>query len=326
MRKMRKEIFTSLLAVGLFAGSPNSTLGQAAKPIVNWSEVPAAVQNAIREPKGDARITEYNRKMSNGQLVYHFGFDKNGQHVLLDIAENGTILKDNINTKSGLTKVEWSNVPPAVRRAVDAQKGNAPVQQMETDVVNGQTIYRFAFMKNGMLQEVSFYADGSSTLNAAPAVAATPASGSLLFKDLPWTVQKPMLDQTGYANIERVDKISMNGKTVYVGHYTKDGRTHQIRVAEDGTIVTRVGTAVNESAGAQTKPAPLSGGTKVNFDSLPDAVKNTIKAQAGGAAIEDIDKGTLDGRTVYEAAFKKDGRTFELRVNERGQIVGSYFD
>jgi uncharacterized membrane protein YkoI len=323
---MRKEIFTSLLAVGLFAGSPNPGFGQAAKPIVNWSEVPAAVQNAIREPKGDARITEYNRKMSNGRLVYHFGFDKDGQHVVLDIAENGTILKDNISSNSGLTKVEWRDVPLAVRQAVDAQKGNAPVQQMETDLVHGRTIYHFSFMKNGVLQEVSFYADGSSTLPVAPTVAATPASGPLLFKDLPWTVQKPMLDQTGYANIERVDKVSMNGKTVYVGHYTKDGRVQQIRVAEDGTIVSHLGAAVNDSAGAQTKPAPLNGGTKVSFDSLPDAVKNTIRTQAGRAAIEDIDMGTLDGRTVYEAAFKKDGRTFELRVNARGQIVGSYFD
>ena len=42
---------------------------------------------------------------------------------------------------------------------------------------------------------------------------------------------------------------------------------------------------------------------------MPPAVQTALDAYAQGAEIEDIDKGTLQGRTVYEAAFKHQGKT-----------------
>lgn len=74
-------------------------------------------------------------------------------------------------------------------------------------------------------------------------------------------------------------------------------------------------------ARADDQGAPLSGTTKVQMNELPAAVQNTIKAQAGAAPIEDIDKGTLNGRVVYEVAFKKDGQHTELRVAEDGTVI-----
>ena len=54
--------------------------------------------------------------------------------------------------------------------------------------------------------------------------------------------------------------------------------------------------------------------------------EEAITAQAAGATIEDIDKGIVNGQTVYEAAFKKDGKTYELQVKEDGTVLGGHFD
>src|SRR5690348_3295119 len=80
-----------------------------------------------------------------------------------------------------------------------------------------------------------------------------------------------------------------------------------------------IGCLICVSSQAETKW--LSASSKLDFKDAPPAVQNAVKAQAGAAQIEDIEKGTLDGRTVYEAAFKRNGQHTELRVAEDGTIV-----
>ncbi len=66
---------------------------------------------------------------------------------------------------------------------------------------------------------------------------------------------------------------------------------------------------------------PLSAATKVSLSQVPSAVRTTLQAEAGTAPIESIDRGTLNGQTVYEGAFKRNGNTVKLRVAENGGVV-----
>ena len=86
---------------------------------------------------------------------------------------------------------------------------------------------------------------------------------------------------------------------------------------------------MNEGAGARVQNrnlVPLGGAVKVQLESLPPKVQSAIKNHAKGAAIEDIDRGTLNGKVVYEAAFKRDNRTVEVRVTEDGNVLGEHLD
>jgi hypothetical protein len=116
-----------------------------------------------------------------------------------------------------------------------------------------------------------------------------------------------------------------------------------LRVAEDGSVLqddvnnrfladlgqSRVGRSTrdssNDALGADWASAAargtLSGGSKVAFRELPSPVRETLRKYAGTSSIDDIDKGTVGGQTVYEAAFKHRGEHTELRVAEDGSLV-----
>src|SRR5690348_6263090 len=52
---------------------------------------------------------------------------------------------------------------------------------------------------------------------------------------------------------------------------------------------------------------------KVKFEEVPAAVQATLKKESGGATIETVDKETDDGKTVYEADVKLNGKNYEIR-------------
>ena len=59
------------------------------------NDVPAAVQQAIRAAGNPATLKPIERKVENGKTVYHVQFAEEGINRRLEIAEDGTVLKDN---------------------------------------------------------------------------------------------------------------------------------------------------------------------------------------------------------------------------------------
>ncbi len=63
----------------------------------------------------------------------------------------------------------------------------------------------------------------------------------------------------------------------------------------------------------------VSPGTK--FGNLPPAVQHTIRAEAGGAEINDIMRDTTAGRAVYRITFVKDDLLPPLYVAQDGSVL-----
>ena len=59
----------------------------------------------------------------------------------------------------------------------------------------------------------------------------------------------------------------------------------------------------------------------VTMDQLPAAAKATIMKEAGSGKVEEIDKMTRNGRTVYEADVVMDGKKWEIMVRDDGQLL-----
>ena len=76
----------------------------------------------------------------------------------------------------------------------------------------------------------------------------------------------------------------------------------------------------------EEKEAKEANSTVVTLEQLPPAVRKTIEKEAGGNKIEEIEKETKDGKTVYEAEVTIDGKEWEIEVAEDGKLISKAED
>lgn len=313
------------------------------------SQLPRAAQDAVRSRLGaGAAIEEIDQRTINGQTAYEVEYDNHGTIAEFVIGSNGAAINDTgaapaaagAVSGDGSRKVSLNETPAAVQRTIKAQAGSAPVEDIDRETKGGKTTYEAAFKKNGVQTELLVAEDGrilrgsggssgvAGVTTTADASAPLGSASKVQLNEVPTAAQTAIKAQAGSAPIEDIDKGTLNGRTVYEAAFKRNGVHTELRVAEDGTVLSGAGTPIVEAAGAATtpaaavRPAPLSDGSgKVQFSELPAAVQKTLRDQAGAAAIEDIDRETKGGKTTYEAAFKKNGVNTEVRVSEDGTIV-----
>ena len=59
----------------------------------------------------------------------------------------------------------------------------------------------------------------------------------------------------------------------------------------------------------------------VELKSVPAAVQKTIKAKADGGQVVSIKKETNEGKVIYEALIKKNGKQWDFEVEANGKYV-----
>ena len=64
-----------------------------------------------------------------------------------------------------------------------------------------------------------------------------------------------------------------------------------------------------------------AGEVKVKVEQTPPEVQKTIKSELVGARLEDIAKKQRQGKTIYETDIIKNGRKWEVVIDEDGQII-----
>ncbi len=63
------------------------------------------------------------------------------------------------------------------------------------------------------------------------------------------------------------------------------------------------------------------GEVKVKLEECPPAVQATLKKEAEGATIKEVDKETDDGKTIYETDVTINGKEVEIKVAEDGKLI-----
>lgn len=63
--------------------------------VMTYNDVPSKVQETIRAQGGSNQTKNIKRHMMNGKTVYKVEIEKDGRNRMLEIAEDGTIIKDN---------------------------------------------------------------------------------------------------------------------------------------------------------------------------------------------------------------------------------------
>jgi hypothetical protein len=246
---------------GSVLGRPLAITGRTA---VRFEQLPANVQQALRAQAGQGVIASVQQGNYSG-TAYRVQFVQNGATRTLQYSANGAELSGEggliTSTLTDARPIAFRQLPDAVRNAVSAQatggqitsvmqgRWNAPVYDALVQLPGPQYQHVVVTRSGGLLQpmEVNEAAGASAPAPPVPQVnagesAATavgePVSGNLSFKDLGWSVQKPMLDRTGYAHIDTVQQLKLpDGRLAYRGLYSKNNQQYQITVAQDGSVV-----------------------------------------------------------------------------------------
>jgi putative PepSY-like beta-lactamase-inhibitor len=137
--------------------------------------------------------------------------------------------------------------------------------------------------------------------------------------DVPQAVKDTLNKETNNAKIDTVDKETADGKTVYEADAMLDGKNWEVKVAEDGTLVSK---KEDKEEGEKKE----SDEVKVKFDDLPQAVKDSLNTETNSAKIDTVDKESEDGKTIYEADATVDGKKWEIKVGEDGKVISKKQD
>jgi hypothetical protein len=83
-----------------------------------------------------------------------------------------------------------------------------------------------------------------------------------------------------------------------------------------------------ESHSTDIKTMPLKDEHKTSYDNVPQKVKDVARERVGLASIRDVHVGTLNGKRVYDLAYKDShgSGVHQLRVTEDGKVIGERAD
>jgi len=233
-------------------------------------------------------------------------------------------------------KIQMDQLPQDVKNTLQASKGEDVVKQIEKETKDGKTVYEVEFQSPGLNPKMRIAADGqvikdsrlgarerdrgNKTSNANKGLL-FPRISTLRINDLPEKVQVTAREQAAGREIVDIDKEKLNGQIVYEVEFAQAGRNGQVYINEQGFVVKDEDPKGTASKSPKVKS--LFGHFRgTQLEETPAAVQETVKKEAQGGTITDIDKELRDGRVVYEIEIRQNpGRKYEIHVAENGTIL-----
>lgn len=322
---------------------------------VRIEQLSTELRDKIRAHSGANPIEDIDRQTQAGKTVYEVAFKKNGAHTELTFDEKGNLLTS--GGKSALTsgKISFNELPEAVRKTLETRVKSGEINDVERLVKNGEATYEIGFKQGDQRQQELVLSQDGRILNDASSAAGAPApnvsassgpnaplaqpvslssSSKVQLSELPTEVQRAINTAAAGARVEDVERGTWQGQKVYQAGFKDQGRHVEVQVRENGTILhdprtvgapatarSRVIARSPEYASV-TSLVPLSSGAKIERNALPAAVQRRLTTHIATDNIEDIERGTWQGKTIYQIAFKdQTGKHTELQIDERGNIV-----
>jgi uncharacterized membrane protein YkoI len=327
---------------------------------VRFEQLPIDLRDKIRVHSGSAPIEDVDRQTKDGKTVYEVAFKKNGQHTELMFDDKGVPITADGKPALDSRKITYAELPEAVRKSLETRVKQNEVNDIDRQVKNGQATYEVGFKQNNRQQEIILSQEGrvlgdsldvpdsgnpSATASASTSSQSTLASQPVTLSSTqkiqltqaPALVQRAIRTASAGARIEDLDRGTWQGQNVYEAAFKENGKHVEVQVRENGTILhdpRAVGGAASASSGrggSAARPAeyatvtslvPLSSGAKVERSALPGAVQRRLNTHIATSNIEDIERGTWQGKTIYQVAFKdENNKHVELQMDENGNIV-----
>jgi len=315
---IRLTALCAVLTAGSFAARADK---------VPMSQVPDAVQRAIKAQAQGETVQDVERETKDGRTVYEAEFKRQGINRRVQFAEDGTIVPGRDVTgvigKSSPT-ASLSELPPAVQKTVREQQAGRTIADIDKEMWNGQTIYEVEFKEQGPNSRLHIAADGTLVMdkNTGITTGRSVLRGTQL-SETPQAVQATVKRMAGDAEIADVDKETWQGRNAYEVEIRKEGMNRELLIAEDGSVLRD-----SEAAGGrervrerETTNRDLLGRETLTLEQLPAAVQQTIKAQGEVGTLKPIRREQKDGQAAYAVEFEKEGRNTRLTIGQDGQVL-----
>ncbi len=127
----------------------------AAETNVKPSELPAAVQSAMKDQTKGATILGASKEREHGQMTYEVETKLNGKGRDLTFAENGSLLEVE-------EEVDLNGIPTPAKEAIEKKASGETIRKVESVTRGSITSYEADVRtKTGRNREVAVNADGS---------------------------------------------------------------------------------------------------------------------------------------------------------------------
>ena len=197
-------------------------------------------------------------------------------------------------------EVSLSQVPPAVKAAIEEQATGGKILEIEQDMEDGQMIYEAIILKNSKKMEFEFSSTGQLITDEESEDEEGEESGSeqeIRLNDAPAAVQAAIKKAAGSNPILKIEQETEEGVSTYEADYDVEGVKYSVKCAASGDVMEME--------------------NEVSPQSLPVAALEELQEDYPGASIE---KAELVMKLFYEVEMKKGNKTFEVKVSAAGDI------
>jgi hypothetical protein len=136
------------------------------------------------------------------------------------------------------TKVKFADCPTAVQKTLQQETVGAKLNEVLKATEDDETFYKADVTFDARDYEIVVADDG--TLLAKVLSGGDETTIEVKLSDCPAAVQKTLKRESRGSDIETVDKVATDEKTIYVTYGEIEGKPYEIIVAEDGVLISKV--------------------------------------------------------------------------------------
>ncbi len=217
------------------------------------------------------------------------------------------------------------SLPDVVKAAINKLYPKATIEEAEVEE-EGVKVYEIELKQDGQEFEVTVAPDGTIIETEA----------EITLADVPEAVKAAVAGAAGGAEVKDICKeityavvklVALDKpQTTYEAEVVIDGQEVELKLAADGTILSREVEDDDDDEGddddEDDNDDEDEDEQEVSIDEVPEAVKATILKEAAGAEIKEVEMEIEDGKTIYEAEVIVDGQEVEIKVAADGTLLG----
>src|SRR5580704_17783045 len=145
------------------------------------------------------------------------------KNYLVDFAAEFLLLAGSASAQE--KKINRSDLPPAVEKAVAAQSSGATIRGFSTEKEKGQTLYEVEMTVNGHSKDISMMTDGSIV----------EVEEQVALDSLSPEVKAGLQAKAGKGKITKVESLTKRDKLVaYEAQIETNGKKSEVQVGPDG--------------------------------------------------------------------------------------------
>jgi uncharacterized membrane protein YkoI len=144
-----------------------------------------------------------------------------GVVLILTVALNGCALFSK--------EVKLEDVRPEAQAVIQSQTSGGTIEKITCEKEDGRHFYKVEYKKDGREFELQVDDDGK----------VLETEEILAMEDLPPAVLETVKAESAGGEIKELALETEDGKTFYEVEFEKDGKEHEVKIAEDGTVLER---------------------------------------------------------------------------------------